>query len=151
MQSHWKSGGERLALRLHSRRRWIGSAAALAAMPAFARDDQQPTFTTGIKVVSILATVTTRKSEIVRDLEQADFVISENGRPQEIRYFSRETGLPLTLGLLIDTSMSQRRLMESERAASFRFIDRVLREDKDQVFLMQFDLASFVRQALTCA
>jgi hypothetical protein len=55
----------------------------------------------------------------------------------------------LTLGLLIDTSMSQRRLMESERAASFRFIDRVLREDKDQVFLMQFDLGSFVRQPLT--
>lgn len=118
-------------------------------MPTFARDDQEPTFTTGVKVVSVLATVTTKQGEIVRDLEQADFAISESGRPQEIRYFSRETDLPLTLGLLIDTSMSQRRLMEAERAASFRFIDRVLREDKDHVFLMQFDLGSILRQPLT--
>lgn len=149
MRSAWQSGGDRLATTLYSRRRWMAYAAALGGMSAFARDTQEPTFTTGVKVVSILATVTTRKGEIVRDLEQADFAISENGRPQEIRYFSRETGLPLTLGLLIDTSMSQRRLMESERAASFRFIDRVLREDKDQVFLMQFDLGSLLRQPLT--
>jgi VWFA-related protein len=149
MQAHWNSGGKGCPTLRYSRRQWIVSAAALAVMPALARDDQEPTFTTGVKVVSILATVTTRKGEIVRDLEQSDFVISENGRPQEMRYFSRETGLPLTLGLLIDTSMSQRRLMESERAASFRFIDRVLREDKDQVFIMQFDLGSFLRQPLT--
>src|ERR1035437_2260372 len=86
MHSPRNSGGDRAAP-LYSRRRWIVSAAALAVVPAFARDDQEPTFTTGVKVVSILATVTTKKGEIVRDLEQADFVISENGRPQEIRYF----------------------------------------------------------------
>jgi len=149
MQANWTSGGNRNAANLYSRRQWIVSAAALAVMPAFANDDQEPPLTTGVKVVNILATVSTKKGEIVRDLEQADFTVSENGRPQEIQYFSRETGLPLTLGLLIDTSMSQRRLIESERAASFRFIDRVLREDKDQVFLMQFDLGSFVRQPLT--
>jgi VWFA-related protein len=148
MQSHGNPGGDSAAAPVYSRRRWIVSA-MLAAVPALARDDQEPTFKTGVKVVSILATVTTRKGEIVRDLERTDFAVSENGRPQEIRYFSRETGLPLTLGLLIDTSMSQRRLMEAERAASFRFIDRVLREDKDQVFLMQFDLGSLLRQPLT--
>jgi VWFA-related protein len=134
---------------LTSRRQWLFSAAALVAAPALARGDQEPTFSTGVKVVNILATVTTRKGEIVRDLSQEEFQVSENGRPQKIEYFSRDTDLPLTLGLLIDTSMSQRRLMEAERAASFRFIDRVLREDKDQVFLMQFDLSSFVRQPLT--
>jgi len=138
-----------LSAGLTSRRQWLLAAAALLAAPAQARDDQDPTFSTGVKVVNILATVTTRRGEIVRDLSKEDFQVSENGRPQEIRYFSRETGLPLTLGLLIDTSMSQRRLMEAERAASFRFVDRVLREDKDQVFLMQFDLGSILRQPLT--
>jgi VWFA-related protein len=132
-----------------SRREWLLSTAALLASPAFAWQDQEPTFSTGVKVVNILATVTTKKGEIVRDLSQEEFQVSENGRPQEIRYFSRDTDLPLTLGLLIDTSMSQRRLMEAERAASYRFIDHVLREAKDQVFLMQFDLGSVLRQPLT--
>lgn len=151
MQTELKSCPNRGVPALTSRRKWLFSVAALLATPALARDnqDQEPTFKTGVKVVNILATVTTKKGEIVRDLNQEDFQVSENGRPQEIRYFSRETGLPLTIGLLIDTSMSQRRLMEAERAASFRFIDRVLREDRDQVFLMQFDLGSVLRQPLT--
>ena len=97
MQPRWHSSGRR-AVRLYSRRQWIASASALVVAPAFPRDDQEPTFKTGVKVVGILATVTTRKGEIVRDLEQADFTIAENGRSQEIQYFSRETGLPLTLG-----------------------------------------------------
>lgn len=132
-----------------SRRRWLLTATALPAARALAAAEQEPTFSTGVKVVNILAAVTTKKGEIVRDLNQEDFQVSENGRSQAIRYFSRESGLPLTLGLLIDTSMSQRRLMEAERAASFRFVDRVLRENKDQVFLMQFDLGSILRQPLT--
>jgi len=134
-----------------SRRAWLRTLTALAAAPAFARQDQEPTFRTGVKVVNILATVKTKKGELVRDLRQEDFTVTENGRPQQIQYFSRDTDLPLTLGLLIDTSMSQRRLMEAERGASYRFIDHVLREDKDQVFLLQFDLGSVLRQPLTAS
>jgi len=134
-----------------SRRQWLLAAALpLAAQAQPSQDpDQEPTFKTGVKVVNVLATVTAKNGSIVRDMSQDEFQIAENGRPQEIRYFSRETDLPLTIGLLIDTSMSQRRLMDAERAASFRFIDRVLREDKDKVFLMQFDLGSVLRQGLT--
>jgi len=82
-------------------------------------------------------------------LTRDDFLISENHRPQSIRYFSRETDLPLTVGLMIDTSMSQRRVLEAERGASFRFLEVVLRPAKDQVFLMQFDFRIFVRMPLT--
>ena len=81
--------------------------------------------------------------------DKDDFSISESGRPQTIRYFSRESDLPLTLGLAVDTSMSQQRVLDNERGASFGFLDRVLREDKDKVFLMQFDLAVLIRQPLT--
>ncbi len=127
----------------------ILSAASLwAARPAL-QGWQDPIFTAGVKVVNVLATVRTHKGAIVRDLEREDFTISENGRPQVVRYFAKQTDLPLTLGLLIDTSMSQTKVLGIERGASFRFIDEVLREATDQVFLMQFDMVAQVRQELT--
>lgn len=110
---------------------------------------ETPTFSTEIKVVNVLATVHDKKGAIIRGLGKDDFSLSEDGRPQTIRYFSRESDLPLTLGLMVDTSMSQERVMEAERGASFRFLDQVLRENKDKVFIMQFDMAVMLRQELT--
>jgi VWFA-related protein len=110
---------------------------------------EEPTFTAGVKVVNLLATVQTKKGEIVRDLGRDDFLVAENGHPQKIQYFSKESDLPLTLGLLIDTSMSQERVMEAERGASFRFLDSVLREKLDQVFIMTFDVGTWLRLGLT--
>lgn len=106
-------------------------------------------FSTDVKVVSVLANVLGKHGEIVRDLGKEDFTLTENGRFQAIRYFSRETDLPLTIGLMVDTSMSQARVLNTERGASLRFLDQVLRESKDQVFLMQFDIVVQTRQALT--
>jgi VWFA-related protein len=97
------------------------------------------TFATDVKVVNVLATVRDKQGNIVRNLTQNDFTLSEDGRPQTIRYFSQQTDLPLTLGLLVDTSLSQRRLIETERSASYRFFDKVLREDKDMAFVIHFD------------
>jgi VWFA-related protein len=109
----------------------------------------EATFSTDVKVVNILATVRTKSGEIINDLSKDDFLVSENGRPQAIKYFSRESDLPLTIGLMVDTSMSQARVLESERAASFQFVDQVLRPNKDKVFVMQFDMAVLTRQELT--
>ena len=86
-----------------------------------------------------LANVMDKHGAIIRDLQQNDFTILEDGRPQAVRYFARQTDLPLTLGLLVDTSMSQEHVLDAERAASFRFLDQVLREKKDQIFITQFD------------
>ena len=133
-----------------NRRRFVVSLASLAGAGRLARGQQeQPTFTTEVKVVNVLATVRNKRGEIIRDLAKDGFSLAENGRPQTIRYFSRETDLPLTIGLMVDTSMSQHRLIEAERAASFRFLDQVLREKKDQVFILQFDLSVMLRQELT--
>ncbi|HTD45537.1 MAG TPA: VWA domain-containing protein [Bryobacteraceae bacterium] len=132
----------------NSRREFLLSTASLlCARLALGQDE--PTFSTDVKVVNVLATVRTKKNEIVRDLTKDDFLLSENGRLQTIRYFSRESELPLTVGLMIDTSMSQQRVLESERSASFRFLDQVLRESKDKLFVMQFDMAVQLRQPLT--
>jgi len=79
---------------------------------------QDTTFSAGVKVVNVLATVRDKKGQIIQNLNKDDFTLDEDGRPQTISYFSRETDLPLTLGLLIDTSMSQRRVLGQERTAS---------------------------------
>lgn len=109
----------------------------------------EATFSTEVKVVNILATVRTKSGQLITDLGKDDFSLTENKRPEEIRYFSRETGLPLTIGLLIDTSLSQGKVLDAERTASFRFVDQVLREGKDQVFVTQFDMAVMLRQKPT--
>jgi VWFA-related protein len=114
-----------------------------------AQEPFEPTFTASVKIVDVLASVREPGGRIVRDLAKEDFVLLENGRPQQIRYFSRESDLPLTVGLLVDTSMSQEKVLNAERAAILRFLDQVLREDRDQVFLMQFDMGVQLRQKLT--
>ncbi len=110
---------------------------------------EPPTFSTDVKVVNIFATVHDKSGQIVRDLQKENFAIRENGKPQVIRYFSRESDLPLSVGLLVDTSLSQGSVLESERGASYRFLDQVLRQDKDKAVVVQFDQAVVVRQGLT--
>lgn len=123
--------------------------ALLLPISAQTPQPEEPTFSTEVKVVNILATVRTKSGQLVNDLSKDDFSLTENKRPQEIRYFSRESDLPLTIGLMVDTSMSQARVLESERSASFQFVDQVLREGKDKVFVTQFDMAVMTRQQLT--
>jgi VWFA-related protein len=114
-----------------------------------AAQTQGPPITVHVKVVNVLAAVRDKKGAIVRNLEQNDFELKEDDRPQAIRYFSRETDLPLTLGLLVDTSMSQRRVLDQERDASSTFLDQVLRVDKDRAFVIHFDYQVELLQDLT--
>jgi VWFA-related protein len=102
-----------------------------------------------VKVVNLWATVRNKQGQLVNDLKQDDFSLDEEGRPQVIRYFSRETDLPLTLGLLVDTSGSQRTVLPAERTASFRFLDKVMHGEKDSAFLIHFDSEVELLQDLT--
>ncbi len=116
-------------------------------LPAWQSDDA--TFSTDVKVVNVLANVRAKNGEIIRNLSKDDFALAENGHPQAIRYFSKESGLALTVGLMVDTSLSQERVLDAERSASFHFLDQVLRDNVDQAFIMQFDFAIQLRQRLT--
>ena len=136
-------------MRDHSTRRDVLKAAAALSGFRLAQSQDQPTFSTEVKVVNILATVHNKTGSLIGNLGQDDFLLSEDGHPQTIRYFARESDLPLTLGLMVDTSGSQRRVLDAERGASLRFLDQVVRENKDQVFIMQFDSAVQMRQSLT--
>ena len=130
-------------------RRLTCASALLLVMSVRTPGQDEATFSTDVKVVNILATVRTKSGQIINDLNKDDFSVLENGRPEAIKYFSRESDLPLTIGLMVDTSMSQARVLESERSASFQFVDQVLREGKDKVFVTQFDMAVLTRQELT--
>ena len=92
-----------------------------------------------VKTVSVLATVRDKHGKIVSNLAKDDFVLEEDGRPQDINYFVRESDQPLRLGLLVDTSLSQRRVLEQERSASYSFLDHVLRPEKDLDSVIHFD------------
>ena len=94
---------------------------------------------TEVKLVTVYAAVRDKHGKIIPNLNQSDFALQEDARPQTIKYFVRESELPLTLGLLVDTSLSQRRVLDQEKSASYSFFDHILREDKDRAFLIHFD------------
>ena len=127
----------------------IARRAVLVGMVARAWAQEAPTFSTDVKVVSVLATVHDRDGRVVKDLTQDDFTLLEDRAPQKVRYFSRETGLRLTIGLLVDTSRSQTGVLEQERRASYSFLDHILGENGDKAFVAHFDTQVRILQDLT--
>ena len=110
---------------------------------------QTPTISVNVRVVNVLATVRDKHGNLVNSLSQNDFTLEEDGRPQTIKYFTRESDLPLTLGLLVDTSYSQREALDQEKSASSAFAGQVLRDNKDAAFLIHFDHEVELLQDLT--
>jgi len=118
------------------------------AKPASPQATTPPiTSTTGL--VHLVATVMDRRHEFVTDLDQGDFKVLEDGTPQEIRYFGRDTDLPLRIGILLDTSNSIRPRLEFEKEAANDFLQHVIRRNKDLAFLMTFDNEPEVIQDFT--
>jgi VWFA-related protein len=127
--------------------------AALAALsgvgPSIRAQETAATIAVDVKVVTLPVTVRDKHGKIVRDLTKDDFTLQEDGRPQTIRYFSQETNLPLTLGLLVDTSRSQTNVLDAGRNASRGFFDQMLVQPKDKAFLIHFDREVELLQDLT--
>ena len=110
-----------------------------APPPPDSNGEQRPKYTTDVKLVNVFATVRDKSSgKLVKDLTQDNFSVEEEDRPQTIKFFEAESSLPLSLGLLVDTSFSQARVLGDERSAGIKFFDQILR-DKDQAFVIHFD------------
>ena len=123
-----------------------------ACLALLAKQEQQEpaaTIKKDVNVVNVLATVRDKKGQIVTSLKKEDFKLEVDGHPQSIRYFSRVTDAPLTLGLLVDTSLSQRRLLDKERTASYTFLADLLDESRDKAFVVHFDFDIELLQDLT--
>ena len=99
-------------------------------------------------MVNVLASVRDKRGGLVSNLEKNDFTVLEDGKPQTIKYFTKETDLPLTIGLLVDVSGSQRNLIDIERNAASQFFSQVLRK-KDMAFLISFGEESELLQDYT--
>ena len=102
------------------------------------------------KVVNVYAVVRAGKNRLVPNLNKTDFELEEDGVPQDIRYFSRETDTPLTMGIMIDTSPSQIQVLDVEKREAEAFLQQVLRP-KDLAFVLHFDVQVELLQDFTAS
>jgi len=125
------------------------SALAVSALAVLllAQDDSA-TLKVEVNLVNILFTVRDKKGGLVGSLNKGDFKVFEDGKEQEVKYFNRETDLPLTIGLLIDVSGSQMNLIDIEKNAAYQFFGSVLRK-QDLAFLISFGEDSELLQDYT--
>src|SRR6267154_1127037 len=114
-------------------------APASAAPKQEAAQKSDQTIISVVNLVDVLFTVLNRRNKLVPELDKADFKIWDDKAPQEIRYFSKQTDLPLRIGMLLDTSNSIRDRIKFEQDASVNFLYSVLRRNKDEAFVMTFD------------
>lgn len=103
-----------------------------------------------VNLVNITCSVRDKNGRLVPNLNKEDFVVKDEGKEQTIKNFARETDLPLTMGLLVDVSPSQERLIEVEKQAAARFFESVLRP-KDLAFLISFGSEAELLQDLTAS
>jgi len=110
-----------------------------------------PTLSVDARLVNIPVVVHDKRGVLVQNLTKDNFVLQVDDHPQTIRYFNVDTDLPLTLGLLVDTSMSQRDAIDDERTASFAFLDDMLNgpADRDKAFVVQFARQTDLLQDVT--
>jgi VWFA-related protein len=129
------------------------AAGQTATPPAGQADGKTPTLSLTANLVNLPVIVRDKKGALVQNLTKSDFTLSVDGHPQVIRYFDRDQNLPLTLGLLVDTSQSQRSVLDEERDASSSFLDSMLTAPPDRApdraFLIQFAREVELLQDLT--
>jgi len=106
--------------------------------PPSDQDDLQ-TFKAEVNVVNLFYNVKDKHGMLIPGLTKNDFEVLEDGKPQTIKYFSAESNQPLTLGIMIDTSASQTRVLDIEQESCVQFLKEVLR-DKDLAFVINFDV-----------
>ncbi len=101
------------------------------------------------EVVNVLFTAQDRNRRLITDLKQSDVRLIEDGQPQEVSAFARQVDLPLSLAILIDTSISQTRTLPEEKEAAKSFIESVVRPSKDEVAVISFTGEATLEQGMT--
>ena len=106
------------------------------------------TLKVSVDLVNVVFAVSESNNRFVSNLNKEDFLVEEDGKPQTISYFAREVTLPLTLGLLIDTSPSVEPILETEQSTAMEFLRAVLRK-QDLALVMNFDRSVTLLQDFT--
>src|SRR5262245_23289304 len=113
-----------------------------------AREDQIPTFRKNVNLVNLFFNVKDKHGGFVPNLTKDNFELLEDGKPQTIKYFSAEANQPLTLGMMIDSSLSMQRMLPEEKVIATDFLRQVITE-KDLAFVISFDISVDLLQDLT--
>lgn len=111
-------------------------------------EDDLPVIQVDVDLVNVLFSVRDKRNALIPTCKKEDFTVLEDGKQQTVKYFGREMDLPLTIGLLVDVSGSQERLIPEERSAAGQFFQQVLRK-KDMAFLISFGAEAELLQDLT--
>jgi VWFA-related protein len=123
-----------------------------AEKPAEAQkpDDQTPveTLKVSVNLVGLFFNVKDKHGALIPNLTKDDFTVFEDGKPQTIKYFAAESNLPLTLGILIDSSGSQLRVLDMEKEVGGAFLRQVL-TDKDEAYVIDFNVDASLVQDFT--
>ena len=112
-------------------------------------DDDDEIIKVDTEVVNVLFTAQDRNRRLLTTLKPDEVRLLEDGKPQEIVAFSRQVDLPLSLAILIDTSLSQERTLPEEKAAAMSFLETVIRPSKDEVAVISFTGESTLEQGMT--
>jgi VWFA-related protein len=107
-----------------------------------------PVFRKNVTVVNVLFTVKDKHGALMPNLSKDHFELLEDGKPQTIKYFSTENDVPITLGLLIDSSKSMERTLPEEKVVASGFLQKVL-TNRDLAFVISFDISVDLLQDLT--
>jgi len=102
-------------------------------------DDPQETIKVDVNVTSILFNVRDNHGRLLPDLHKEDFQVFEDGVPQTVKYFTANSDLPLTLGILLDTSGSQENVLQMEKEVGGHFLKQII-QPKDLAFVISFDV-----------
>lgn len=130
--------------------------ALLLARPGVAQEtappekggDQTPTFRKNVNLVNLFLTVKDKHGGLIPNLSKDQFEVLEDGKPQTIKFFTVESNLPLTIGMMIDSSQSMERMLPEEKVVAANFLRQVL-TDKDLAFVISFDISVDLLQDLT--
>jgi VWFA-related protein len=106
------------------------------------------TLKANVNVVQVFFNVKDKHGTLVPSLTKDEFAVAEDGKPQTIKYFTAESNLPLTLGVMIDTSYSQRNVLEMEKEVGGLFLKQIL-TDKDEAYVISFDVSVDLLQDFT--
>ena len=113
-------------------------------------ESQKPTETlkVNVNVVQLFFNVKDKHGALIPNLTKTDFDVAEDGKPQTIKYFTAESNLPLTIGMMIDSSGSQRNVIDMEKEVGGAFLRQILTE-KDEAFVISFDITVDLLQDFT--
>jgi VWFA-related protein len=124
------------------------SAAQQPAQPSVNSQDPATTLKVNVNVVQLFFNVKDKHGALIPNLTKDDFTIAEDGKPQTIKYFAAESNLPLTIGMMIDASGSQRNVLDMEKEVGGAFLRQIL-TDKDEAFVISFDITVDLLQDFT--